>query len=176
MGGRLHRFFAATLEQVAPEPGIRAMLVRLLSEAPGQNLTVSVDSWRRRLELESDEFERVLRRLHHAELINCDGETINTSGNSAVWKDYLRSRFRLDSLREPRALVVADLIADALKRAPQTVARHYRRAASLQLRELLGRFNAQLVPKVLFDYAEFAELYKGGDAEEIARALDVEQT
>lgn len=174
MGGRLYRFFTATLERIAPDPETRALVVRLLCEAPDRNVTVSVDSWRRRLKLESVEFDRVLRQLHHAELINWNGETTDPTGNSAVWKDFLRTRFRLDWLREPRALVVADLMADALKRAPQTVARHYRQAASLRLRELLGRFNFQLVPRVLFDYSEFAGHYKGGAPEEIAKALDVD--
>ena len=120
------------------------------------------------------EVEQLLRVLHIQELINWDGETVDAAGLSSVWKDYLRSRFRLDTLREPRALVVADVMADALKRAPQTVTRHYRRAASLRLRELLGKFNFQRVPKRLFDFAEFAPLYKGATPEEIAAGLDAD--
>src|SRR6185295_17894952 len=100
---------------------------------------------------------------------------VDVSGSSNLWRDYLKSRFRLDALREPRALVVADVIADALKRAPQTIAHHYRRAASLPLRELLGRFNSQLVPRSLFDFADFAENYKGAPLEEVSAGLD-EQT
>ncbi len=107
-------------------------------------------------------------------MINWDGETIDAEGNSTVWKDYLKTRFRLDALREPRALVVADVMADALKRAPQTIARHYRRAASLRLRELLGKFNSQTVPRILFNFAEFAAAYKGSAPEQIAAALDAD--
>src|SRR4030095_5042081 len=108
------------------------------------------------------------------ELINCDGETIDIAGKSSLWRDYLRSRFRLDALREPRALVVADVMADALKRAPQTMAHHYRRAASLPLRELLGKFNSQLVPRCLFHFADFAASYKGADLEEVSAGLDTD--
>ncbi len=173
MGGRLHRHFSSVLERVAPEPETRAALVRLLCEAvPDGQRTSSFESWRKRAKLEGAAVEQILRALHIQELINWDGETVNAEGGSSVWKDFLRSRFRLDALREPRALVVADVMAEALKRAPQTIARHYRRAAGLRLRELLSRLNAQLVPRTLFNFAEFAASYKGAEPEEIATGLD----
>ena len=175
MGGRLNRFFSSVLEQVAPEPETRRAVVRLLCEAgPEGKRTVSFESWRKRLKLESADVEQVLRRLHIEELVNWDGETVDAEGSSSVWRDYLKSRFRLDALREPRALVVADVMAEALKRAPQNIARHYRRAASLRLRELLGKFNFQMVPKVLFHFAEFAAAYKGVAPEEIVTGLNAD--
>ena len=175
MGGRLNRYFSSVLEHVAPEPETRASVIRLLCEAaPEGKRTVQFESWRRRLKLDSAAVEQLLRRLHIQELINCDGETIDITGSSILWQDYLKSRFRLDALREPRALVVADVMADALKRAPQTIAHHYRRAASLPLRELLGKFNSQLVPRCLFDYADFANAYKGATAEEASAGLDAD--
>lgn len=175
MGGRLNRYFTSVLEHVAPEPETRAAVVRLLCEAvPTGNRTASLEAWRLRLNLDGVEVEQLLRALHIQELINWDGETVDAAGASSVWKDYLISRFRLDALREPRALVVADVMADALKRAPQTIARHYRRAASLRLRELLGQFNFQRVPKRLFDFAEFAAVYKGATPEETAAGLDAD--
>ncbi len=175
MGGRLNRYFSSVLEHIAPDPEIRAAVIRLLCEAaPDGKNTASFESWRRRLKLDSAEVEGLLRLLHIQELINCDGETINVSGSSSLWRDYLKSRFRLDALREPRALVVADVMADALKRAPQTIAHHYRRAASLPLRELLGKFNSQLVPRCLFDFTEFAARYKGADLDEVSAGLDAD--
>lgn len=176
MGGRLNRYFSTVLEHIAPEPQIRAAVVRLLCEAtPEGKRAASFESWRKRLKLDSVAVENLLESLHIHELVNCDGETIDISGSSHLWRDYLRSRFRLDALREPRALVVADIIADALKRAPQTIAHHYRRGASLPLRELLGKFNSQLVPRILFDFAVFAENYKGAPLDEVSAGLD-EQT
>ena len=168
MGGRLNRYFSCVLEHVAPDPTTRATVVRLLCEAVP---TASLEAWRKRLNLDSVEVEHLLRALHIQELINWDGESVDAAGASSVWKDYLISRFRRDALHEPRALVVAEVMADALKRAPQTIARHYRRAASLRLRELLGEFNCQRVPKRLFDFAEFAAVYKGATAEEIAAGM-----
>ncbi|HVQ39583.1 MAG TPA: hypothetical protein VMS31_18740, partial [Pyrinomonadaceae bacterium] len=164
LGGRLNRYFTSFLDRLAPALETRRALVRLLCESVtsgGGMRTVSFEVWRKRLRLESSEVEQLLRRLHIQELLNWDGETIDTEGAPTPWKDYLRSRFRLDALREPRALVVADMMAHALKRAPQTVALHYRRAASLRLRELLGRFDSQRVPRVLFDDQRFAETYRG---------------
>lgn len=177
LGGRLNRYFTSFLDRIAPSPETRRALVRLLCESvtSGQGFrTVSFEVWRKRLKLGSSEVEQLLRRLHIQELVNWDGETIDTEGAPTPWKDYLRSRFRLDALREPRALVVADMMAHALKRAPQTVALHYRRAASLRLRELLGKFDSQRVPRTLFDYARFAETYRGLTAEEIEPGLDAE--
>ena len=178
MGGQLSRYFAGILERVAYEPETRRALVRLLCESatsnPPSESKASFETWQRRLDLDAVAMEKLLRRLHIQEFVNWDGATINADGGPEAWKDYLRSRFRLDALREPRALVVADLMAAALKRAPENIARHYRRGAGLRLRELLSRFNSQRVPKRLFNYAEFAELYKGADAQEIAAGVDVD--
>ncbi len=178
MGGQLSRYFAATLERVTNDPDTRRAIIRLLCESTSTR-TPSVrkttfETWCKRLELDASAVEEILRRLHVQEWINWDGDTINADGGPAAWKDYLRSRFRLDALREPRALVVADLIATALKRAPENVARHYRRSASLQLRDLISKFNSQRVPRRLFDFAEFAELYKGAGQQEVFAGLEAE--
>jgi serine/threonine-protein kinase RsbW len=175
LGGRLNRYFTSVLERITPEPDVRRRVVRLLCEAvPAGNRAASFDVWRKRLNLEAAGVERILSRLHAQELVNWDGDAVRVETGSIAWSDYLRSRFRLDALREPRALVVADLMADALKRAPRTVARHYRRAAQLPIRELLANFNSQLVPRRLFDFEQFSELYKGVTPEEISTGLDVD--
>ena len=175
LGGRINRRFSSVLEQVAPEPETRRIVVNLLCEAvPAGRRRASFDAWARRLGLDSEEVERLLRQLHAEELINWDGETIDPDGELTAWRDFLRSRFRLDSLYEPRSLVVADLMAGALKRAPQTIARHYRRVANLGLRQLLDRFNFQLVPRRLFYYDQFAQNYKGAPPEEIIAQLDAD--
>ncbi len=175
LGGRLNHYFTSVLENVAPEPIVRSALIRLLSESlrAGQR-TASFAAWTRRLNLEAADVESILRSLHVQEIVNWDGETVDTQRGSGAWRDFVRSRFRLDALREPRALVVADLMSAALQRAPQIVARHYRRSASLPLRELLQAFNYQRVPKVLFDYAAFAADYKGAPTEEIAARLEID--
>jgi serine/threonine-protein kinase RsbW len=174
MGGRIHRHFAAILEHLAPKPETRAAVVRLLSQAPPENKRLTVESWRLRLELNSNEVEHLLRLLHSQELINRDGEMIDIDGGSPVWRDYLKARFRLDALREPRALVVAEVISDTLKRAPQTVARRYRRAAALPLRDLLDKFNSQLVQRKLLRYGDFAAAHKGETLDQTLNALEAD--
>ena len=79
-----------------------------------------------------------------------------------VWRDYLKAVYRLHVAVEPRALVVADTLVEALKRAPQTMARFYRREAAMRLGELLGRFDSQRVPASLLRNDRFARTYRGG--------------
>jgi serine/threonine-protein kinase RsbW len=173
LGGRLNRYFTFVIERIASEPETRRAVVNLLCEAvPAGRRTSSFEAWRKRLALEPEEVEALVSQLHAEELINWDGETIDVEGGPIPWRDYLRTRFRLDALREPRALVVGDLMAEALKRAPQTIAHHYRRVANLRLRELLDRFNFQLVPRRLFYYDQFAQNYKGAPLEEIVTQLE----
>ena len=175
LGGRLQRYFTSLLEQSAPAPATRIALVRLLNESlPAGQHKASFRTWSRRLEVDPSDTENILQRLHALEIVNWDGDSVDTQQGSAAWRDFVRCRFRLDSLHEPRTLVVADLMSDALQRAPQTVTRSYRRAASLPLREVLGNFNFQRVPALLFDYATFAENYKGAPLEETVARLELD--
>ncbi|MFN2499326.1 MAG: ATP-binding protein [Pyrinomonadaceae bacterium] len=175
LGGRLNTYFTSLLEQAAPDATDRRALIRVLSESlpSGQN-TASFAAWTKRLNLGPAYVKKILRVLHAQEIVNWDGETVDTQRGSSAWRDFVRSRFRLDALREPRALVVADLMSAALMRAPQTVARQFRRSASLPLRDMLQKFNYQRVPGVLFNYAEFAADYKGAPTEEIAARLEID--
>jgi len=175
MGGRIQRYFASLLEEMAPQLETRRALVRILCEAAvGEGRKSSFEAWRKRLELEPDQLEKLLHGLHIQEFINWDGATIEAGGGSATWKDYLKVRFRLDILNEPRALVVADTIIAALKRAPNTMARHYRRVTTLGLRALLARFDCQLVPESLFRFDQFSNRYRGLSTAEISSGLDRE--
>ncbi len=175
MGGQIGRHFLALLEEVAPDPVLRRALIGLLHESGNsEDRRASFATWSKALQLEADKLERMLRTLHTLEFITQDGGIINAGGGSLVWRDYLKIRYRLELSSEPRALVVADTIADSLKAAPHTMARHYRRAASLGLRGLLSRFDCQRVPEILFDYHRFSELYKGGTLDEIASGLEAD--
>ena len=174
-GGHLHRHFADLLEEISPRLETRHLLIRLLWEAAaGEDQVSSFEVWRKRLHITAGELPEVLHRLHVQEFVNWDGTTIEAGAGPQAWKDYLKIRYRLDVLNEPRALVVADALADALKRAPHTMARHYKQIARVSLRELVSRFNTQRVPAVLFDYAAFSRKYKGLEPERIATDLDAE--
>lgn len=175
MGGHLHRHFSALLEAAAPKPEIRRALIRLLAEAAvSDQRKASFEAWRKLLRLEAGELDRMLALLHVHELINRSDGFIEVGGGPGCWKDYVKIRFRLDVQNDSRALVVAETIADALKRAPHTMARHYRSATRLALRKLFAEFNSQLAPRILFHYDRFKESYRGASADEILTGLDAE--
>ena len=174
-GGHIHRHFADLLEEISPRLDTRHLLIRLLWEAAaGEEQTSSFEVWLKRLRMTAAELEDVLHRLHVQEFVNWDESTIEAGTGPQAWKDYLKIRYRLDVLNEPRALVVAEALADSLKRAPHTMARHYKQIANAGLRELISRFNCQRVPAVLFDYKTFSEKYKGAEPETIVGGLTAE--
>ena len=174
-GGHIHRHFADLLEEISPRLDTRHLLIRLLWEATaGEDQTSSFEVWRKRLHITATELEDVLHRLHVQEFINWDETTIEAGAGPQAWKDYLKIRYRLDVMNEPRALVVADMLADSLKRAPHTMARHYRQIANAGLRELISNFNCQQVPAILFNYRNFSEKYKGAESETIVSGLSAE--
>lgn len=174
MGGRMNRRFHALLEEIAPVVTQRRALVRMLHEAAMTDGGKSpVEVWRRKLNWEAVELQRIMSELHIYELANLNSTVIEI-GSSLVWRDYLRTSYRLEVAAEPRALVVANTLIEILKRAPQTMARKYRREAALKVPELLLRFNFQRIPSSLLDYDRFAQAYKGVKAEEMAAGLDAE--
>lgn len=175
MGGRINRYYGSLLEEIAPDPELRRALIRVLYESTlAVGHRASFETWRRSLGLEIQPLETVLRALHIQEFISWEGSSVAANGGATVWKDYLRTRYRLEAAGEPRALVVAESVTSALKRAPQTMARYYRRVAAVGLRELLARFDCQRIPVALLDYTRFSEAYKGAQPAEIAAGLDAE--
>src|SRR5690349_20970299 len=174
-GGHIHRHFADLLEEISPRLDTRHLLIRLLWEAAaGEDQVSTFEIWRKRLHMTASELEDVLHRLHVQEFINWDETTVEAGAGPQAWKDYLKIRYRLDVMSEPRALVVADMLADSLKRAPHTMARHYKQIANAGLRDLISRFNCQQVPAILFDYEDFGEKYKGAESETIISGLQAE--
>lgn len=175
MGGRLNRHCSAILEAIAPNTTTRHALVRVLYEAMvSDGVKSSLDSWRKKLETDSDQFQHVMSGLHIHELVSVNASVVQKVRLSSVWEDYLRAHYRLEILTEARAMVVADMSLETLKRAPKTMARHYRRASALGLRDLLALFNCQKIPASLLHYDRFTRSYKGADAEEIDSGLDNE--
>ena len=175
MGGRIHRYFSSLLEAIAPQPEVRLSLIRVLCDASaGEGRRASFDSWRKRLNIEASQLEKILHGLHIQEFINWDGAAIQAETGPTAWRDYLQTRLRMDILDQPRALVVADTIAEALKRAPRTMERHYRRIATLGWRDLLATFDCQRVPQKLFDFGAFSKAYKGVAPERVISGLESE--
>ncbi|MGB7924473.1 MAG: ATP-binding protein [Pyrinomonadaceae bacterium] len=175
MGGRINRHFASLLEEVAPSVAARRTLVRLLYEgAAASRAKAPVETWRKKLGLEENQFQQMMRGLHVHELVSLNADFVEVGDTSSVWGDYLRTRYRMEAAAEPRALVVAATTVEVLKRAPHTMARHYRRETAMGLRDLLARFNCQRVPASLLHHDRFSRSYKGAHAEEVATGLDAE--
>ena len=65
-------------------------------------------------------------------------------------------------------------LSESLKRAPETMAKFYRRSSAIGLRELLSVFNCQETPLALLDYANFKERFKGETDAEIRANLENE--
>jgi serine/threonine-protein kinase RsbW len=175
LGGHLHRHFGDLLEEAAPRLETRQGLVRLLWEAiASQDQASSFETWRRQLRIDAEELEDILHRLHVQEFINWNEGTIEAGSGPLAWNDYLKVRYRLDVNSESRALVAADALTDSLKRAPHTMARHYRRMGRLDLRHLLKRFDCQRIPAVLVDNGRFNQKYRGLNAEQLPAVLEKE--
>ena len=174
LGGRVNRRFNNVLEEVAPALTTRRALIRVLHDsAVNAGGKSPAEAWRRRLELEPEQLYPLMNALHTQELASFNATFMEMSANP-VWRDYLRASYRLQVAAEPRALVVADTLVETLKRAPQSMARHYRRATALGLRELLARFDAQRVPASLLHYDRFSRVYRGAEPDETAAGLDAE--
>jgi serine/threonine-protein kinase RsbW len=175
MGGRIGRYYGGILDRISPSPSIRRGLIRLLYESRLiDNGRLVVDVLRRRLELDSAAAHLIARKLNGYELASLNSTFLDVQGDSLPWTDYLHTRYRLDVAAEPRALVFADTLVNSLKRAPQTMARHYRRESALGLRQTLGQFNCQRIPASLLHYDRFKRTLKGASEDEIAAALDTE--
>lgn len=175
LGGRLQNHYADLMEEIAPAANTRLALIRLLWEAvAGDQKAASFAACRRRLHIKAEEMETILQQLHAQEFVNWDGNSIEFARGPQTWKDYLKTRYRLHVINEPRALVVADALTDSLKRAPHTMARHYKQVARYELRDLLLHFNCQQVPAVLFNYSRFNAQWKGSGSDAISAGVSAE--
>ncbi|HZB47017.1 MAG TPA: ATP-binding protein [Pyrinomonadaceae bacterium] len=174
LGGRIHQRFGRLLEEVVPSPVLRRGLLRVLHEsASNAGGKAPVEALSKRLGVEPAEVVRVMKDLHAHELAGFYSTYVETTPG-VVWRDYLKAVYRLHVAVEPRALVVADTLVEALKRAPQTMARFYRREAAMRLSELLARFDSQRVPASLLRNDRFARTYRGVPSDEVLAGLESE--
>lgn len=175
MGGIINRHFSSVLDQIVPQPNVRKSLLRVLYEtASSDGHKASLWTWKKRLGVESDQFQRIMHGLHIHELANSSTTFVELGEAATVWTDYLRTRYRIEVASDSRALVVANTLLEALERAPRTMERKYRQEAALGLRDLLSRFNCQRVPATLLQYDRFRDLYKGVDDDEMNTGLEAE--
>lgn len=172
LGGRTRRYFNQIFERAAANPETQREIIKILKNAlDEEDGKAPGEFWRKRINATPEKFYEILRALHLNEIVRFDSSVVETSETSQTARDYIAARFRLEIKNEPHALVVAETLANALKRAPETMSGFYRRRAAIGLRRVLQNFNLQEIPTALFDYRRFEKKYKGADEEFAAENL-----
>jgi serine/threonine-protein kinase RsbW len=175
MGGRINRIYDAIVDRVCSVTNCRRYLIRTLFESRLiDSGRIAIDALMRRLEVTTSEITRIVRMLNAYELVSYSSNIVEVNGDLPTWTDFLHTEYRLEVAAEPRALVFADTLLEVLKRAPQAMARRYRREAALGLKDTLGKFNCHRIPATLFHYDHFRQAYRGADDSEIQEGLDSE--
>lgn len=175
-GGNISKFYDIAFDEIAPNVETQKHLLGLLYDA----LTIEkektpIESWQFRTNLNDEEFYRTMRLLNNQEIIRLTSNLVEAMSENDILTDYIKSRFRLETIAEPRALVVGEMLSEFLKRAPKTMARFYRRNSAIGLRELLSVFNRQETPESLLDYSIFKDEYKGAPMGEILKNIAGEE-
>lgn len=174
LGGQVERYYTTLLNEIAPDSDTQHTLIQLLYQALTEDGgKVPIEIWRKIMRLEQPEFQKVMRGLHINELVSISASQVELPSENSPFGDYMKSRYRLEVINEPRALVVADTLLDSLKRAPQTMAKNYRKSAAFGLRQILDKFNCQEIPPSLLDYGRFRH-YKGAKPQELEALLKAE--
>ena len=161
-GGKIGNFYDGVFDEIAPNLETQKSILGLLYDA----LTLDgektpVDSWQRRTGLSEINFYRTMRLLNIHEIVRTSSNLVEPMSDNQILTDYVKSRFRLEMVVEPRALVTAEMLSEFIKRAPKTMAEFYRRKSAIGLRELLSVFDCQETPVSLFDYSIFKDEWKG---------------
>ncbi len=173
VGGKIGKFYADILNDVAPNLETQKNILGLLFDALTFDGEKSpVESWRRRTGLSELEFYQTTRLLNLHEIVRVTSNLVEPMSENQILTDYLKSRFRLEIIAEPRALVIGEMLSEFVKRAPQTMAKFYRQKSSIGLRGLLSVFDCQETPAGLFDYGIFKDEFKGLSDEEVLSRMD----
>ena len=174
-GGAIAKYYAGELDRIIPDSAVQRDFISRMHEGFKVGATPApIDEWQSENLLTAAEFRRTTRLLNDAEIVRLSTNLVEAERENQVLGDYLTARFRLENAAETRAAVVGEMLTDFLKRAPQTLANHYRQSASLDLRGLLAAFNRQETPLALLDYEIFREKYKGVTALESLAESDGE--
>lgn len=172
-GGSIGKYYDAVFSEISPNTETQKNFVNLLYDA----LTIErektpVENWKSRTNLNDADFYRAIDFLNAREIVRLSSNLIEAMPENEILSDYIRARFRLETIGERRAAVVGEMLSDNLKRAPQTMARFYRQNSALGLRELLSIFDCQPTPVALFDYSVFSNDLKGAADDEILDNLN----
>ena len=171
-GGRIARQFDRVLDGIAMDPGLQSAIIRLLSQTKeNERNRTSHTSWKERLDLDDDEFKMLLEALHHNEIINLDAGDVIFDEADTVLGDYVACRSSLEANGGARARTVGAWTAYNVKRAPQLMARFYRKNSSLGLIKLVRAFDGRPVSPLLLDYSRFQAELKGAPQDRVLKVI-----
>ncbi len=175
-GGRIGRFYDTAFTEVAPNIETQKSVSGLLFDA----LTIErekmpIESWQRRIGQTDEHFFDTMNRLNAHEIIRITSNHVEVMSENEVLNDYLTARFRLETMADNRALTVGETLSSFLKRAPQMMAKFYRRNSAIGLRDLMRVFNCQKIPTALIDYSRFKNEYKGAPSGELLETLQKDE-
>ena len=174
LGGQIERYYTSLINDIAPKADTQHILIQLLYQAiTEEDDKIPTEIWRKILKVDQADFQKVMRGLHINELVSISASHVELPNENTPFADYIKSRYRLEVINEPRALVVADTLLDSLKRAPQKMARQYRRSAAMGIKDVLNHFNCQEIPQSLLDYGKFRH-YKGAKPNELKSLIEAE--
>lgn len=172
-GGRIGHYYDTIFDEIAPNVEIQKRILGLLYDSLTlEKERAPIESWQNRVGLKHERFYRAMRLLNIHEIVRISSNMLETMEENVVSNDYIKARFRLEVVAEPRVLVVAKALKRFLKRAPQTMSKFYRRSSAVGLRELLGVFDCQKVPTELIDYENFRERHRGKEDFQILKDLE----
>lgn len=171
-GGRVARQYDAILENAAPNAYARERVLWLLTENLNANASrVPASYWERHASRAGFDSAKVLEKLHQAEIVNVSGGSVDVNADDIVLCDYLRARSVIEIDRRPRGLAVGEAVTEYVKRAPQLMARFYRKSSALPLRSLMATFDGRKISPAFLDYTRFKEEFKGATDEKILKSL-----
>lgn len=173
LGGRICRYFDAIFERISHDVETQSLILQLLTEGPaagGDRFPLA--QWRKQTGFTGADLEKIVDALNYYEIISTESGGIKVDASESVLSDYIRARAKLENDGKMRALVVGESLAANVKRAPELMARFYRRLSAIGLRELLQAFDGRQISPALIDYGKFKAELKGADDEKILKALE----
>lgn len=166
-GGRIAIGYGRLFDTIVPDSVVQAKLIRVLDEAARQPAArVPLAYFHKHTGIEG----AALDALHQQEIVDIEAQSVRFETTNTTLADYVRARAGLEA-GGSRALVVGEALTAAIKQAPATMARMYRRDAAIGVADLLDGFDGQMVTLALFDYGRYKAEFKGAGDDKIVKAL-----
>ncbi len=171
-GGRIGLHLDLIFDLIFPDDATQTSVLKLMSETmAASDGRTPVTYWRKHSGLAKADFDAVIDALNNCEIVSLDSGYVHVDTENIVLRDYIRGRVMLEIEGVPRALAVGESLSENVKRAPELMARFYRRNLSIGLRELMLSFDGRQISPALIDYGKFKSEFKGAGDDKILKAL-----